>query len=440
MSTEPSGRIECRYALVAEGESLDFVETFEVGHLTKDAWEGSRGEALRNVARLLWLAAGVSYYKLAAPEVVEVPTGLSSVEEEWLEALYREGLGEFAFENGIDLSTRPTFAAERRSQPGAVRGLGLPRRSLVPVGGGKDSCVTLDVLQSIGEDMVPFNVNGHRAARETAAAAGLDLLVAHRCLDPRLQELNASGAMNGHVPVTAIVSLVAAAAAITAGADRVVFSNERSANVPSFYANGLPVNHQYSKGLAAERLLRGALGEVVPELEYLSLLRPLSELSIARMFARGERFHPVFTSCNAAFRIDASRRVERWCCDCPKCRFVFLVLAPFMPRPDLVAAFGKDLLDDGSQLDGFRELLGLQGHKPFECVGEVEESRAALLLAGSVPGWAESCNVAPLLGELANAGLTPTGYEVERLLAAADEHELTPDLERAVLDALETST
>src|SRR5204863_10132709 len=107
-------------------------------------------------------------------------------------------------------------------------------------------------------------------------------------------------------------------------ADEVVFSNERSADAPSFWSHGLPVNHQYSKGLAAERRLRNVLAEVTPELAYYSLLRPLSELQIAGLFARLEAFQPVFTSCNAAFRLEEGRRVGRWCGQCPKCRFVFL--------------------------------------------------------------------------------------------------------------------
>jgi UDP-N-acetyl-alpha-D-muramoyl-L-alanyl-L-glutamate epimerase len=423
--------IEGRYRLSGEAGELGFAETFRLAPDT--ALVGPRRSCLERIARLLWFAAGLSYYKTAAPRTVVVPA-LSEPEREWLEALYREGLGEFAVVNGVDLSTRPVFQVAAGDVPAPVAGLGLERRSLVAVGGGKDSCVSLEVLRAAGGEVLPFSVGGHRAAKDCAAAAGLPLVVARRVLDPQLGELNRAGALNGHVPVTAIVSLVALAQAVVLGADEVVFSNERSADAPSFWAHGLPVNHQYSKGLAAERRLRAALSGATPEIAYYSLLRPLSELRIASVFARLEPYLPVFTSCNAAFRLEEGRRVERWCGHCPKCRFVFLVLAPFLPRPRLVPIFGADLLDDEAQLDGYRELLGLTGFKPFECVGEIEESQAALVLAARDGDWAGATLVGRLLGELRAAGAGPGDAEIAAILAPGAEHEL-PSRAQAALGA-----
>jgi hypothetical protein len=337
----------------------------------------------------------------------------------------------------------PTFvegAAAPARRP--VEGLELPRRSLVAVGGGKDSCVSFEVLrrateEGAGEEVVLFNIGGHRAARDCAATAGMPLVVARRALDAGLGELNRSGALNGHVPVTAIVSLVAVAQAIVTGADEVVFSNERSANVGSFVANGLPVNHQYSKGLAAERLLRAALAEVTGELTYYSLLRPLSEVQIGAVFARLEPYLPVFTSCNAAFRLEEGRRVDRWCGHCPKCRFVFLVLAPFVSRERLVGIFGKDMLADGDQIGGYRELLGLTGFKPFECVGEVEESQVALVLVARQGEWAGAAVLEALLTELRTTGREPGDADIAAVLRASDEHELPPHALTALTRALQ---
>jgi UDP-N-acetyl-alpha-D-muramoyl-L-alanyl-L-glutamate epimerase len=441
VEVSPEGTITCRYALLGDGGELPFAETFTLE--PGPALPVARREALHRVARLLWFAAGLSYYKTAAPPVVAVPA-LTPAERAWLEPLYREGLGEFAFGNGIDLSRRPVLQEEGEAPaapPGT--GLGLPRRALVAVGGGKDSCVSLEVLRgrSDGEggeggEVVPFSIGGHRAARDCVAAAGLSLVVAHRTLDPGLGELNRSGALNGHVPVTAIVSLVAVAQALVTGADEVVFSNERSANVGSFVANGLPVNHQYSKGLAAERRLRAALAEVTAELTYYSLLRPLSEVQIGALFARLEPYLPVFTSCNAAFRIEEGRRVERWCGHCPKCRFVFLVLAPFLPRERLTGIFGADLLADPAQLQGYRELLGLTGFKPFECVGEIEESQVALVLVARGGQWEGAAVVDALLAELRATGREPGEPQVAAVLTTSDEHELPPHALAALTRAL----
>lgn len=438
-AVEPaSGTITCHYRLAGAGGELGFTEEFVVGPIDGRLWDGARGEAIRRVARLLWLAAGLSYWKAAAAPVVRVPTALTPAEQVWFEALYREGLGEFAFGNGIDLTQRPRFeVAATTDGEVPLTGLGLPRRALVPVGGGKDSCVTIDVLQEAGQELVLFNIGGHRSAREVAEACDLPLTVAARRLDPLIGELNARGALNGHVPVTSIVSLVAIAQALVTGADHVVFSNERSANVANFVHNGLPVNHQYSKGLDAESRLRAALASVTPELEYYSLLRPLSELHIAEIFARSDRFLPVFTSCNAAFRLDHSRRVERWCASCPKCRFVFLALAPFVGRERLVEIFGADLLADADQLDGFRELVGLTGYKPFECVGEIEESRVAVRLVAEAGGWAGAAVHDALRAELEAAGLAASDELVAAAFAPSAEHLLPPDAVEALGAALD---
>ena len=415
-----------RYRLSGPAGALDLAETVTLaGGETPLA--PARAAALERVGRLIWLAAGVSYYKVAAPRTVGVPA-LTGPEREWLEALYREGLGEFAYENGIDLSERPVFDEALGQAPEPVAGLGLPRRSLVAIGGGKDSCVSLAVLSGAGEEVVPFSIGGHRAARDCAAAAGLPLVGARRGLDPQLPGLNRAGALNGHVPVTAIVSLVAVAQAIVTGADEVVFSNERSSNVGSFERDGLPVNHQYSKGLAAERRLRAALAGATPDVTYYSLLRPLSELQIAAVFAGHPEFHAAFTSCNAAFRIEEGRRVDRWCGHCPKCRFVVLALAPFLRRADLAAIVGVDLLadlpDGQAQLAGYRELLGLAGFKPFECVGEIEESQAALALVAAGGQWADSALVAALVSELQATRGLPGEAEIAAVLTPSTEHEL----------------
>jgi hypothetical protein len=167
------------------------------------------------------------------------------------------------------------------------------------------------------------------------------------------------------------------------------------------------------------------------------LLRPLSELQIAQIFARSERFLPVFTSCNAAFRLDERRRIDRWCGNCPKCRFVFLALAPFVEHDRLVAVFGSDLLADPAQLDGYRALLGLEGHRPFECVGEVEESQAALWLIATKSQWATAELVRELSSELAAAGVAVSDATVEAILTPSHDHFVPPAALQALLGAVE---
>jgi hypothetical protein len=66
---------------------------------------------------------------------------------------------------------------------------------------------------------------------------------------------------------------------------------------------------------------------------------------------------------------------------------VFLALAPFVAKAQLMTIFGANLLDDPCQVEGFAELCGFARHKPFECVGEVAESAAALARLARDPEW-----------------------------------------------------
>ncbi|HEX4466117.1 MAG TPA: hypothetical protein VH025_02930, partial [Solirubrobacteraceae bacterium] len=187
--------------------------------------------------------------------------------------------------------------------------------------------------------------------------------------------------------------------------------------------DGVEVNHQFSKSLRAERLLSGALAELAPGMRSFSVLRPASELAIARTFARMTDYHGAFTSCNAIFRLDPELRAASWCGDCPKCRFVFLVLAPFSTPEHLTEIFGRDLLADPAQTPGFALLTATGGHKPFECVGEEDESLAALRMLAADTRWSEHAVVERLTAEvLADA---PAGLgDPDVALALSDDHDV----------------
>jgi hypothetical protein len=120
-----------------------------------------------------------------------------------------------------------------------------------------------------------------------------------------------------------------------------------------------------------------------------SLLRPLGELRIAQLFARGpfEQFSEQFTSCNRSFRHGSHGFT--WCGECPKCAFVFLALAPFVAKARLVGLWGENLLAKPMLEPTYRELLGLTGHKPFECVGEIDECRQAIRMLKATGDYPE---------------------------------------------------
>ena len=212
---------------------------------------------------------------------------------------------------------------------------------------------------------------------------------------------------------TAIVLLIVAAGSAVYGYDTIAMAIERSASEETVLVDGVPVNHQYSKSLDFERLLADLLRTSVdPALTYGSALRPYSELAISRSFAGLTRYHGTFCSCNTAFR-SAAATGDRWCGECPKCRFVGLMLAPFLDRAALTAIIGRDMFADSDQIDGFRSLMSTDD-KPFECVGERRESAAAIRLLSRRPGWAGS----PVIAALApTAAALTTDGDVDELLA-----------------------
>jgi hypothetical protein len=207
-----------------------------------------------------------------------------------------------------------------------------------------------------------------------------------------------------------------------------VFSNERSASYGSLIEGTGEVNHQWSKGWACEK----AFGEylqrhVAADLHYYSLLRPLSELAVARQFARTDHYDAHFSSCNRNFHILGERPANRWCGVCPKCHFVFLALAPFMSKPRLVRIFGRNLLDDPAQTDGYDALLEYKNHKPFECVGEGRESRAAMAALSGRPEWREDALVERFASEI-RPQLSDEELRIESLLVIDDEQRIPPKL------------
>ena len=426
------GRVALRYAL--DGR-VEFVETFELP-VSRTLSPAERDGVAGLVALLHWVA-GVSYFKTAAPPAVRCDSGAPPpATAALLEALYSQGLGEFAYVNTLAKLPRPGFPAQDRPSPPRLAGSD-GRRALVPVGGGKDSAVAIETMRHSGRSLTLFSVGDPPAIARAAAAAELPRLIAHRQLDPELAALNQAGALNGHVPITAIVTCVALLTAALNGIETVAMANERSASSGNLVWDGVEINHQFSKSLQAERLLQAAVAELAPGMEIFSILRPASELAIARAFARMDRYHEAFTSCNAVFRLDPSLRASSWCCDCPKCRFVFLALAPFSEPEHLRQVFGRDLLEDDAQFEGFALLTATGGDKPFECVGEEQESLAAIRLLAEDPRWRDHRVVQRLVAEVLPRH-PPGEGSLDAVLALSDEHAVPDSLMpsvRAILGA-----
>lgn len=324
----------------------------------------------------------ISYWKCACPPTVRVLCGsLTDEQVAFWRKLYWNGLGEFFYTNGIQETQEAFLQVESErlkveSSADAVDNFNFQfsvfNSYLVPVGGGKDSVVTLELLRRVGKTIRPLIMNPRGATIECARVAGFpmdEVLVIRRAIDPTLLDLNAKGYLNGHTPFSAMLAFYTQLASVLSGIPNVALSNENSANESTVL--GTSVNHQYSKSLEFEDDFR----RYVPGFNYFSFLRPLSELQIAMLFSRFTAYHDVFRSCNAGSKQDI------WCGHCAKCLFAYIILSPFIAPTRLNQIFGKSMLDDTSLEPDFRQLIGEAETKPFECVGTVGEVRQALSMA-----------------------------------------------------------
>jgi UDP-N-acetyl-alpha-D-muramoyl-L-alanyl-L-glutamate epimerase len=415
-ATDPAtATLSCHYEL----DGREFTE-----RVTLPGTEGNprwHTEAAQAAARLIFLLAGVSYYKTAAPPVIDLgETALTAAEQTFLRDFYLHGLGEFAYRNNLDLTPLRLEAqrapAQAPSPPAQHR-----NRALVPFGGGIDSIVTVEQVRKHA-DVALFVVSRpgdlFDAIEEPAAVTGLPVVRAEREIDPQLLRSAELGFRNGHVPVTGILSAIAVLAAVLEDRDAVVMSNEWSASVPTLEYQGRPVNHQYSKSEEFEAAFRAVLAATPgPMPGYFSWLRDRTELWVGQEFARLTPYHSTFRSCNKAFYAERARRFTHWCGECDKCVFIDLILAPFLPADALrrIFAVTGEPLGNPALAGKFRSLLG-GGAKPFECVGEVTECRAAVLLAARRPDRAGDGLLVTLAAEVASWPDAPTAAEVEAML------------------------
>lgn len=338
-------------------------------------WDSIPTEMLEAMAFQIGMTELVSYWKIACPKRVEIKAfSLTESQKRFWKKLYYNGLGEFLYLNGISVSEEDLMMVDSvGNQPFAKVSLPLAERTLIPVGGGKDSVVTLECLRN-EMPVIPLIVNPRGATLncvKTASFGENEFVVINRTLDSTMLKLNAEGYLNGHTPFSALLAFISVLVAFGSRSKYIALSNENSANEAT--VPGTNINHQYSKSIGFERDFRDYVEENLNgKVQYFSFLRPLSELQIAYLFAQFEAYHHVFRSCNVGSKTDS------WCGRCPKCLFTWLVLSPFLPKEKLVAIFGKDLMADESLRPVFEELDGTASVKPFECVGTVEEVRACM--------------------------------------------------------------
>jgi len=320
----------------------------------------------------------VSYWKATcSPTVVIKPFALSSEQIDWWKKLYFQGLGEFFYVNEIATNVADFMTIEAVADVVlSKQQFNLDEKTIVPIGGGKDSVVTLELLRKSMVEIRPMIINPRGATLNCAKIAGFErdeIIEVNRTICPQLLEVNALGFLNGHTPFSAMLAFVSLLTSAITGMKHIALSNESSANEATVL--GTNVNHQYSKSLEFETDFRDYVKKFISDdFDYYSFLRSYDELKIAEYFSGFPQYHRVFRSCNVGSKKDT------WCCSCAKCLFVYIILSPFINPKELIHIFGEDLLDDKNLQPEFDQLIGVGKTKPFECVGTIDEVNTALNL------------------------------------------------------------
>ena len=361
------------------GKPLEFSETIILPRVPQAAPKALIDSLLAS----LHLILGISFYKLYCPKEIAHPYKLKPEQAEFFNIIYKKGLGEFYYRNHLDPGNSPIFASDKKAPAQAVS---WPRRekALVGIGGGKDSIVVAELMKQAGQRFSSFVMETEKGSpiiNKVIKVLGGDKLIIKRQLDQKIFD-KIPGTYNGHIPFNAILAFIGLLGAVLFDYDQIVVGNEYSSNFGNITYKGLEINHQWSKSLEFEQLFQNYCRKfITPDVRYYSLLRPYYEIRIAAMFAKYEKYHHLFSSCNRNFKVDKERQKVLWCGECPKCAFVFSLLAAFLPKEKVIKIFGKNLFADKKLLPLYLDLIGEGKMKPFECIGTFEEIKAAMGLA-----------------------------------------------------------
>jgi len=374
------------YVLRHRGEEFKFTETLILPDREVHSIDQ---KLLQKLLQAVHIVLGLSYWKMYCPEEIIINGyTLSEKEAAFWDNLYTNGLGEFYYRNSIDFRNLVQFPFdhEQRSQ---VLPLHKNDRYLVGVGGGKDSILTSEILKKHKVEAIGFVVETQKSyplIDDLLKIIDLDAIRIKRIIDPQLFLLNKnSGVNNGHIPISAVYGCIGLLASGLYGYDGMITSNERSADYGNVEYLNVMINHQWSKSREFELLFQNYIKDFIsPDLTFFSLLRPYTEYTIVEHFARYHQYFSEFSSCNSNFNITDHDISPKWCGTCPKCAFVFALLSAFVSKKDLVSIFQTNLYENEKLIPLYKELLGVSGFKPFECVGTPEEVKLAMLRASEM--------------------------------------------------------
>ena len=351
---------------------ISFKPFLRIKNINKSRFKRIDKEVIDNLVFHLGLMEIPSYWKATCSPVIEIKAGfLDNNQIKWWKDLIINGMGQFFYENKIDWRKQGFLKIICSGKKKEIFSGKLKNKFLIPVGGGRDSIVTLEKFKS--KKINCFLLNPKKPAKDVVKIAGIKKpIIVDRKIDPILLELNKKGYLNGHTPFTALLSFLTVFCAVLFDYKNIVFSNEKSASEGNLKYLGKIINHQYSKSFSFEKKFKLYLKKyLAKDINYFSFLREYTELEISKMFLKYPQYFSSFSSCNSS---------KKWCCNCPKCLFVYTTLYPFLEKKELFNIFGKDMFEDKKLLPIMEGLIGKR-NKPFECVGTYRETRKAVILS-----------------------------------------------------------
>ncbi len=339
-----------------------------------------KSQYVQNMVFHIGMIELISYWKSTCSPNVIIECGYLNQEQiNWWKKLYFYGLGELFYTNNIETNINDFMKIKCTTEENNITYDKIDDFSdgyIIPIGGGKDSVVTLEVLKVDRKKDYTLIINPKKTTLECAKIAEFDsnnIIEVYREIDSNLIELNKKGFINGHTPFSAMLAFVSYFIAYLLSKKYIALSNENSANESNVV--GKKINHQYSKSFEFECDFEEYSNKYLKApVKYFSFLRPLNELQIAKIFSRLDKYHAIFKSCN----VGSKEKEWKWCCNCAKCLFAYIILSPYLYKNKLVSIFGEDMFENKALLSIFIELTGKGETKPFDCVGTFEEVNFAV--------------------------------------------------------------
>ena len=208
-------------------------------------------EVLESALFLAFIVIGTSYYKASPTTSVKIKQDLTPFQADFFNKIYQEGLSQYAFENNLTRNDLAHFTSSDITP--SSHSTFTKEQSLVLLSGGKDSLLSTEIIRESHE---PFRVMFITSQKSYPAIIDEfnNPIIVRRHIDK--ENLKQAGGLNGHVPVSLITESLGLIQAILIGASKLEIGIGKEGLEPHAKIQDLAVNHQWSKTVEAQTLMK----------------------------------------------------------------------------------------------------------------------------------------------------------------------------------------